>query len=306
MNNSCSLTEKCIRMLKILLDTDIGNDMDDMQALAYLLARNDVELLGVTTVTGEVEVRGMLADMMCRLAGKEVPVHLGYEVGLNGEFKQKRVNPYEKELIDIFPHSEGFPSDTAVEFLRETIEANPAEITLCVIGPATNIAKLFTKYPHIPGLIKKLVIMGGKYGEADSSFWGEYEWNIVNDVEAARIMFDAPVSDVLVFGVELTKDVFMTNTAAVADSSEKCPWLRPFATAIRKANAAWYHDAVALAALFFTDGMTFERGRVHVTEVGETVFTADPSGNHLLMTSMDVGKFIDHYCEVVGIPAYVE
>ena len=60
-------------MLKMLLDTDIGNDMDDMQALAYLLAREDAELVGITTVTGEADVRAKLADAMCRLAGKDRP-----------------------------------------------------------------------------------------------------------------------------------------------------------------------------------------------------------------------------------------
>lgn len=289
-------------MLKILLDTDIGNDMDDMQALAYLLARDDVELLGITTVTGEVETRAMLADMMCRLAKKDVPIHLGCESGLNGEFKQKRVNPYEKALVDSFPHKDSFTADTAVEFLRETIEADPGEIILCVIGPATNIAKLFTKYPHIPSLLKKLVIMGGKYGEADSSFWGEYEWNIINDVPAARIMFDAPVSDALVFGVELTKDVFRTDVNTTADLSASCPMLKPFSVAIRNCPAAWYHDAVALSALFCTDGMAFERGNISVTEQGETVFTKDLSGRHLLMTEFDVEKFFRHFCETVGIP----
>ena len=72
-------------MLHILLDTDIGNDMDDMQALAYLLSQLDADILGITTVTGEAIARAELADMMLRLAERgNVPVHAGSENPLSG------------------------------------------------------------------------------------------------------------------------------------------------------------------------------------------------------------------------------
>lgn len=68
-------------MLHILLDTDIGNDMDDMQALAYLLSQLDADILGITTVTGEAIARAELADMMLRLAERGgVPVHAGQKI----------------------------------------------------------------------------------------------------------------------------------------------------------------------------------------------------------------------------------
>jgi len=293
-------------MLKILLDTDIGCDMDDMQALAYLLARRDVTLLGITTLTGEPIVRAKLADMMCRLAKKDIPVHVGAGEGLEKSFRQGSVVKKEKALLDSFPHREDFPENTAVEFLRETIEANPGEITLCAIGPLTNIAQLFRAYPHIPGLLKKLVIMGGRFGEVDTARWGVQEWNIVNDPAAARIVFDAPVADVRVFGVELTHRVCRTDIAAVADSAAMCPWLVPFAQVIRTGMEAWYHDAVAVSALFSTDGMEFARGRVRANDAGDTVFTPGAAGNHLLMTAMDTDKFFAHFYETVGIPANFE
>ena len=111
-------------MRLILLDTDIGNYMDDMQALAYLLAQPGADLLGVTTVTGEAIARAELADMMLRLAGRsDVPVHAGSENPLRGAFLQTRVTPEEKALLDDFPHRADFAADTAVDFLRRAIEA---------------------------------------------------------------------------------------------------------------------------------------------------------------------------------------
>ena len=65
--------------MKVLLDTDIGSDIDDAVCLAYLLAQPDCELLGVTTVTGEGQRRAMLASALCREAGQDVPIYIGAE-----------------------------------------------------------------------------------------------------------------------------------------------------------------------------------------------------------------------------------
>lgn len=291
---------KAYIMQKILLDTDIGCDMDDMLALGYLLAREDVELLGITTVTGEPEVRAALADMMCRLAGKDVPVSIGAGTGRTGEFRQKTVIRKEKALLDDFAHSTTFGTD-AVGFLHETITSHPHEVTLCAIGPLTNLAELFLAYPETPSMLKRLVIMGGRYGDVDTERWGVQEWNILNDPVSADIVFRAPVPDVLLFGVEQTCRVFRTDTEALADAVSVCPWLVPFSRAIRTGREAWYHDAVAVSALFHTDGMRFGRGQVRVSGCGDTVFTPDEAGNHVLMTAMDIPGFFSHFHSVIGI-----
>ena len=59
--------------IKILLDTDIGSDIDDSICLAYLLAQPNCELLGITTVTGEAKNRAMMASALCKVAGKDIP-----------------------------------------------------------------------------------------------------------------------------------------------------------------------------------------------------------------------------------------
>jgi inosine-uridine nucleoside N-ribohydrolase len=61
-------------VMKLLLDTDIGSDIDDAVCLAYLLAQPECELLGITTVSGEPEKRAMLASALCKAAGKEPPI----------------------------------------------------------------------------------------------------------------------------------------------------------------------------------------------------------------------------------------
>ncbi|GAH47668.1 unnamed protein product, partial [marine sediment metagenome] len=64
---------------KILLDTDIGSDIDDALCLAYLLAQPKCELLGITTVTGQADKRAMLASILCKAAGKDIPILPGSE-----------------------------------------------------------------------------------------------------------------------------------------------------------------------------------------------------------------------------------
>lgn len=66
-------------MIKILLDTDIGGDIDDAVCLAYLLREPQCELLGITTVCGEPEKRAAVADAICRASGKRIPIVAGLD-----------------------------------------------------------------------------------------------------------------------------------------------------------------------------------------------------------------------------------
>jgi len=289
-------------MVKVLLDTDIGCDEDDMQALGYLLARQDVELLGITTVCGEAVIRAQIADLMCRLAGKTIPIHAGASTTLKGGRMSQPI-PEERELPMYFDHNPDIPENTAVEFLRHTIETHPGEITLMIIGASTNIATLFCQYPHVIPLIRRTVIMAGRFGNADP-YWGEQECNIRADREAAEIVFHAPLSDVWVFGVEMTCKVFRSDISVVAENAEKCPWMVPFARVIRCEKDAWYHDVVAVVSQFWNEGMEFEQGTVRVNEIGDTIFTADPRGNVKLLRDLDIPAFFHHFCQTLNIPDF--
>ncbi|MBM4082680.1 MAG: nucleoside hydrolase, partial [Planctomycetes bacterium] len=75
---------------KVILDTDIGSDIDDAVCLAYLLAQPECELLGITTVTGEADKRAMMASALCKVAGKSVPIFPGVEKPLLIQLKQRQ------------------------------------------------------------------------------------------------------------------------------------------------------------------------------------------------------------------------
>src|SRR5574338_1640823 len=102
-------------MTKVLLDTDIGTDVDDAVALAYLLSHPDCELLGLTTVTGEAVKRASLASVVCKAAGKEIPIYPGAEQPMNGEQRQSVAQ--QAVALPRWPHQTEFPMNQAVDFL---------------------------------------------------------------------------------------------------------------------------------------------------------------------------------------------
>src|SRR5512140_664079 len=135
-------------MTKILLDTDIGTDVDDAVALAYLLSHPECDLLGITTVTGEAVKRASLASVLCKVAGKEIPIVPGAETPTQGE--QRQPIAQQAEALPRWPHETEFSHEPAVDFLARSIRAHPGEVTLLTIGPLTNIGKLFTAHPDTP------------------------------------------------------------------------------------------------------------------------------------------------------------
>src|SRR3982751_448710 len=105
--------------MKVLLDTDIGSDIDDAVCLAYLLAQPACELLGVTTVSGESVERAKLASALCKAAGKSTPIYPGSERPLLSAQRQPRCP--QSAALERWPHETQFPESEAVEFMRRTI-----------------------------------------------------------------------------------------------------------------------------------------------------------------------------------------
>jgi purine nucleosidase len=286
---------------KILLDTDIGSDIDDAVALAYLLAQSECELLGITTVTGEAEKRAQLASALCLAAGKDIPIYPGAETPLLVPQAQPHA-PQATALVH-WPHASQFPSGEAVEFLRRTIRAYPGQVTLLTIAPLTNIALLFSADPEIPRLLKGLVMMCGVFTASGFS-----EWNARLDPHATAIVYRAPVAIHRSVGLDVTLQVSMP--AAEVRARFNTPRLDP----VRDFAEIWFeqndqltfHDPLAAATIFDSEICSFERGRVEVdlTDVpGPTGWT--PGGldyYHEVAVTVDPQRFFDHYFGVIEKP----
>ncbi len=280
---------------KILLDTDIGSDIDDAVALAYLLAQPECDLLGITTVSGEPEKRAALASALCRAAGKEIPIY----PGRGDPFLRKQWQPVcqQAEALNAWPHQTEFPKGRAVSFLRETIRAHPGEVTLFSIGPLTNIATLFLADPETPALLKGLVSMCGMFTRKWGGI-GPLEWNAMLDPHATAIVYRNAPAGYRSIGLDVTLQVKMP--AAEVRERFQTPRLLPvldFAEVwFRKRKEITFHDPLAAATIFDPSICRFERGRVTVKLLsGRTAWSPASNGSHEVALGVEPQRFFDHY-----------
>ena len=131
--------------IKVILDTDIGTDIDDALALAYLLNQPRCELVGITTLTGQAEIRAQMVSAMLHAAKRtDIPIHIGAKDCIIIE--QKECYAPQSAMLEKWPHDTEFPTD-AIPWMREMIRKYPGEIVLLGISPMSNIARLFLSDP---------------------------------------------------------------------------------------------------------------------------------------------------------------
>ncbi|MGI4789941.1 MAG: nucleoside hydrolase [Janthinobacterium lividum] len=295
--------------IPVLLDTDIGSDIDDAVALAYLLSQPRCELLGITTVTGEPHKRASLADAVCRVAGRtDIPIHVGVEAPLLVMQNQPQASQFEA-LTERWPHSEFAQENTAISFLRETIRSRPGEITLLAIGPLTNIALLFALDPEIPSLLKRMVIMGGQFFGAAEGGLRTCEWNMLCDPHAAAMVFAAPLPSLTAVGLDVTTQCVLPadecrHRFSLSDGPLKLVgemaevWFRGSKTIT-------FHDPLAAALLFAPSLCETVPAHVAVELVspltpGQTVLQAEPPLRHQVARTVDTEAFFTYFFETVG------
>ncbi len=177
------------KTIPILLDTDIGTDVDDAFALALILASPELDLRGVTTVGSEPQTRARIVCRFLTAAGRnEIPVAAGATPQPAEDIEKQ--GRYAKHAGDNLPRLSRPVKDTAVDFLFQQLKAQRGELTLVTIGPLTNIARLLREHPDSKPWIKRIVLMGGSVrvgynGKAPP----EVEWNIRCDIPAAQSVF---------------------------------------------------------------------------------------------------------------------
>lgn len=202
---------------KIIIDTDPGQD-DAVAILLALASPDKIKVLGITAVAGNVPLplTQKNARIICELAGKpEMMVYAGCEAPL----KRKLVTAehvHGKTGLDgpvladpVMPLQE----QHAVDFIIDTLQREAAgTVTLCPLGPLTNIAAAFLKAPDIVGRVEQIVLMGGAYFEV-GNITPAAEFNIYVDPEAADIVFRSGVS-LVVMPLDVTHKA-LTNRARV-------------------------------------------------------------------------------------------
>jgi len=177
---------------EVIIDTDIGDDVDDAFALALAVKSPEVEILGVTTTFGETEVRAQIVDRFLAEIGRTgIPVMAGKPIPTKNPMSQRRY----AEQGRLTKNSHG----DAVEFILDQIRKHPGEVTLIGIGPLTNMGAAIDRDAGTFKRLKRVVIMGGsiRRGYGDLGYSEHVppmpEWNILNDVPSAQKLFSSDV-----------------------------------------------------------------------------------------------------------------
>jgi len=278
---------------RVILDTDIGDDVDDAYALALLASLPNVRILGVTTTFGQTRERAELAAKLLHVMGRrDVPVF----AGRRGEHKIGRQHEWARGF-----RSRALRDEEAVAFMKREIERAPGEVTLIAVGPLTNVGDLLTRHPEVKPLIKQIVIMGGAVhagynGQAPAT----PEWNIKCDPVAARAVYSSGVPLVMA-GLEVTammqldaerqKRLFAAGT--------------PKTDALAALTILWGNrvptlfDPVAVAHALGHSFSGAESRHVEVMDDGLTRI-ADGSPQVTVLVSPRKEEFLDWYVSVVG------
>lgn len=275
---------------RLVIDTDVGTDVDDLWTLAMVPGLVDVELEAVTVVYGDTELRARLAAHACTAMGLDVPVHRGCEEPLSG--KEVMWAGHEGEGVDGLAGST-FASTDAVEALLDLAAMTPKTLDVVAIGPLTNIASAIRRDSAFAGNLRRLVVMGGEFRNG----WPEH--NFASDATATEIVM-ASGAAMTVMPLDQTLRIVLdrSDVDAIAESHPIGPlmadqaerfwrWLAqvvPGATG----DASPAHDPAALLALVEPSLFEFEPMRIEVAKDGRVHGVADESSPIDVVTGFDV------------------
>lgn len=298
---------------KVLIDCDPG--IDDTLALTLAHAADGLDVLGVTTVGGNVDLEhttGNARKLREYLGFRDVPIAAG-SAGALLHRKERAADVHGATGLGnaVLPDAD-LPLDGrhAADFIIDTLAAQPGEVTLIAIGPLTNVALAVRKEPRVVEWARDIVIMGGSYTRGNHTPAAEF--NIVADPEAAAIVFDAGWT-VTMIGLDLTHQA-RANAAVL----ERVRDLGRLADELLVPCLTFYgsdhpegpavHDVCAVAHVLSPGLLTCVPARVDVETIGRfttgmtvTDFASDRP-NALVATGIDVPGFwdlvVDHYAKV--------
>lgn len=300
---------------RIILDTDIGDDIDDALALALIVRSPELELLGVTTVFGNVAARARQARTVLAVAGvRGIPVAAG--CGATMASRPMRDHTWKAYIEGTLPNQDATclpesqlePLDRrhGVDFLIETIMAGDGDIVPVTIGAMTNLAMALVKEPRIAAKIPRIVAMAAEFRRP------QWEWNIRCDPEAAHIVFSS--------GIRIDVTPWWIGDVAQftpADEQRLRAATSPLARNLSAAIDRWrgvgngvprLYDPMAVATMVRPDLCTWVEGTVAVELQGSdrsysmTTMT-NGAGPHRVAWDVDRTRAMEFWLDRVAGPA---
>ena len=282
---------------KVIIDTDIGDDIDDVLAVGLALNSPELEVIGITSAWGDTRLRARMLDRLLRETGhSEIPVGVGIE-----GHKQKEAAFSQAPWAQREPER---PHPDAASFLLQQINKYPGEITLIAIGPETNLGTAIKRDPATFGKLKRIVIMGGsvRLGYDDRAPLLTRppvpEYNIAMDIPAAQAVFASGIP-VYVMPLDATqlkleerkREMIFTRSTSLTDALTLLYHLWSRET---KQVTPTMFDAVAVA--YAIDPQQCPVIPLHI-EIDAEGFTREKSGqpNSYVCLSSDTDSFFRFY-----------
>jgi len=294
-----SLSAVFAQRQKVILDCDLGDDIDDAYALELLISNADkFEILGITTCYGRTPDRAELACKLLYEAGMErIPV----AVGRNTSSQDERANWY----ADQFYYSKGFTKgqpiqQSAADFIISQLKKYPNEVILFSVGPVTNMSDVIKKDPEALKLAKNVVAMFGSfYVGYNGSPTPIPEWNVRCDIEAAQRFVNSGAK-LIYAGLDVTTFVKLDKA-----NREKLLYRQsPVTNALSALTTLWGHetptlfDAVAVGYALYPDLFKMQQVHVTVDKEGYTRVDNTQPPNCSVLTFINTEEFIKRIMQV--------
>lgn len=288
-------------MQKIILDSDIGDDLDDAFALALAETSPKLQLLGVTTAWGNTDLRARLtARFLAETGHGEIRVYGGPATHAKSPFTQAK-------WAEAGPKPAGGWPD-AVDFILDTIRRNPGQITLVSIAPLTNVGAAIERDPATFRKLRRVMIMGGsvRRGYGDLGYLPDHgpdpEYNILMDISAARKLFTSgvPLYVMPLDSTQLKLDEVLRNTLFSQDTRLTSALVSLYEqwTASTHNPTPTLFDAMAVAATIDPTLCPTQSMHLEVTDRGYTRETPGAPNANVCLTS-DSDRFFHFYIPAI-------
>ena len=292
--------------IPVIIDTDVGTDVDDMWALAFALRCPELDIRLITTCTGNVEYRAALVAKLLEVAGRtDIPIGLGLSLDAAPEPQKAWIEDYQ---LNLYP---GVVIKDGVGAICDTVNQSENPVTLIAIGPLPNIAAALQRAPSIIENSKFI----GMHGSLRIGYLGApkpmKEYNVKQHALSCKSVFEAgwekEITPLDTCGnIILTGDNFqrVRNSAddlvravienhliwyeAVASSPVVGPFIKKMDPQVQ---SSILYDCVAIYMAFSSDGLVYEKLPITITEDGKTLIDDDGSVVNCATSWSDIEAF---------------
>jgi purine nucleosidase len=292
--------------VKVLLDTDVGTDVDDALAIGLILASPELDLCAVTTVSCDTQLRGRIAKKLLTLGQRpNIPVAAGVRHPVLQQRNFLWLGHEGKGILDGGEELALTPTP-GVDLLIETVLRHRPHVV--AIGPLSNLAVAIMKEPEIIAAMPHLTVMGGALGKTDIP---PLEYNLGSDAEAAVVVLNAGIPTTLV-PLDVTWQVALSDAELARLRRVNSPLVQTLCDAIevwaplqraffggmpafQPTTVALLHDPLTVATLIDRSMLTFEQLRLRPAIVDGAFRLIEDSGaaEFEVAVSVDAARFVE-------------